>query len=89
MGKTAKCDRTSKEIPLRDGFFVGSPLTGEWAFTCEEAPEGRADYNIPVSDLTRSPESLVDWLGQLAEKTWFDPKRFFAFLERFRTDNDL
>ena len=87
--KYAKCQRTDKEILLSDGFYIGAPSTGEWCFVCKDAPENPGDYPIAVSDLTKSPESLVDWMAHLNEKTWFNPKKFFEFFEDFRKKNQL
>ncbi|MBN2208031.1 MAG: hypothetical protein JW759_01870 [Candidatus Coatesbacteria bacterium] len=89
MSKTAKCERTGNRIPIEDGFFVGSPLTGEWEFVSIDAPEARAEYNVRVGDLVGSPAALVDWLAHLREKTWFKPDLFFAFFTRFRKENEL
>jgi hypothetical protein len=86
---TAKCERTGKDISLRDGFFTADPFTGEWSFVGKDAPEKSGEYNVAVDDLLSSPKSLVDWLAHLHEKTWFDPEKFFQFFERFRESNGL
>lgn len=39
--------------------------------------------------LLKSPASLVDWMAHMGEKTWFQPKKFFEFMDRLRDDNDL
>ena len=89
MPKTAKCERTGKAIPIEDGFFVAEPGTGSWQFIAKGSPENHGDYDIAVSDLIKSPESLVDWLAHLRQKSWFDPAAFFDFFVRFRKDNSL
>jgi hypothetical protein len=89
MSKKVKCDRTDKLIQLEDGFFTADPFTGTWQFVSANAPESGADYNIPVSDLIKSAESLVDWLAHIHQKTWFKPDLFFDFFVRFRRENGL
>ena len=89
MSKSAKCERTGNVIQIDDGFFTADPFSGGWEFICEAAPEKRAEYNIPVSDLIKSPEALCDWLAHISEKTWFDPAKFFDFFTRFREANGL
>lgn len=89
MVKTAKCNRTGTELPLNEGFFVGNPHTGEWQFISKDALEQSADYCIAVQKLVRSPEAFSDRMGQLAQKKWLNPTKFFEFFERFRKDNDL
>ena len=85
----AKCERTEKRIPLSDGFFVANPGNGEWSFVSKDAPERRADYNIAVANIIKTPEALVDWMAHLNEKTWFDARKFMDFFTRFRKDNAL
>jgi len=87
--KVARCERTGKRIPLREGFLVADASTGEWLFVSTNAPERAYDYDIQVASLVKSPEALVDWLAHLNEKSWFNPKKFFSYFERFRSDNDL
>lgn len=87
--KTAKCERTNEEILLSDGYFVANPLTREWSFSSIDAPEHLADYIIPVSSICKSPESLVDWLAHINEKTWFDAANFMNFFTKFRLNNNL
>ena len=89
MSKTAKCERTGKEIPISDGFFTANPSTGEWEFISKGAPQKSGEYNIPVADLIKSPEALCDWLAHISEKPWFDPAKFFDFFRRFRKANGL
>ena len=69
---------------LRDGFFTANPVSGEWRFDSSTEPKKRGEYNISVSDLIKSPESLCDWLAHISEKNWFDPVKFFEFFRRYR-----
>lgn len=87
--KTATCERTAKQVFLSDGFFVADPSTGEWSFVGVDAPERHGDYNVPVNDIIKSPEALVDWIAHLNEKTWFDPTKLADFFTRFRKANNL
>lgn len=87
--KTATCERTSKTIPISEGFFVADFTTGEWSFVATGAPEKHGDYNVPVEDICKSPEALIDWIAHLNEKTWFDAKKFTDFFFRFRKQNNL
>lgn len=89
MAKTAKCERTGNAIEINKGFFTANPFSGDWEFICEAAPEKSGEYNIAVSDLIKSPESLCDWLAHISEKTWFKPAKFFEFFHRFREANGL
>jgi hypothetical protein len=83
-----KCQRTDKEIELKDGFFVSPRHTGEWEFVSVDAPSNN-DYNIAVKGLVHSPEALVDWLAHISEKTWFSSEKFFKFMYNFRAENNL
>lgn len=87
--KTAKCERTGADILLSDGWLVADASTGEWSFVSIDANEKAYDYHIELRELIKSPEAFVDWLAHLSEKTWFDPRKFFAFFERFREKNNL
>lgn len=89
MSKTAKCDRTKKDIELSKGFLVADPKTGEWYFLSKDAPEEVGDYNVPVAELLKSPETFVDWMAHLNEKSWFRPKEFFQLFDRLRSENNL
>lgn len=86
---TAKCERTGNKIPLSEGFFVADHTCGEWSFVSTDAPEKHGDYNVPVDDICKSPEALVDWIAHLNEKSWFDAKKFADFFARFRKENNL
>lgn len=88
MAVKAKCERTGATVELSKGFFVADALTGEWIFTSGNS-EQTSDYAVLVGEIVRSPEAFVDWMAHLSEKTWFKPDRFFAFMERFRRENDL
>ena len=83
-----KCERTGKLIEIKDGFFASPNHSGDWEFVDRDAPSHN-DYNIKVSDLTQTPEALIDWLAHLNEKTWFDPKKFFDFIQDFRNRNGI
>lgn len=87
--KTAKCERTGKEIPISDGFFVADFTTGEWSFTSAGSSEKYGDYDVPADDICKSPEALIDWMAHLNEKTWFDAKKFVGFFTRFREENNI
>ncbi len=87
--ETATCERTGNKLPLAEGFFVATPGTGEWVFICKDAPEHHSDYSVLVGDLVKSPESLIDWMAHLNEKTWFNSKKFFDFFTRLRKENNL
>ena len=87
--KTATCERNGQEIPIDNGFFVASTKTGVWSFISVDAPEVHSDYFIPVKDIVKSPEALVDWMAHLNEKSWFDANKLLDFFTRFRKDNDL
>ena len=87
--KTAACERSGIKILLSDGFFVADPSTGEWSFVSVDAPARHGEYNVPVSSIIKSSESLVDWMANLNEKTWFNAKKFADFFTRFRKDNSL
>ncbi|MDD5407122.1 MAG: hypothetical protein PHE73_09315 [Sulfurovaceae bacterium] len=84
----AKCQRTGKEIETKDGFFVSPGRSGDWEFISIDAPS-KNDYNIAVEDLVKSPESLIDWLAHLSEKSWFSSEKFFDFMYKFRAENRL
>ncbi len=86
---SAKCERTGKTIPISEGFFVADQTTGEWSFVGIGAPEKYGDYNVPIDDICKSPEALIDWIAHLSEKTWFDGKKFTDFFARFRKENNL
>lgn len=87
-GRTAKCDRTKREIKLLDGAFVAIVSTGEWSFVEAEAAEGYP-YGIAIAQLMRSPEALIDFLAHINEKPWFDAVKFAYFFTRFRRENNL
>jgi hypothetical protein len=87
--KTAKCERTGHEILLSDGFLIANAATGDWSFVSLDAEEKSYDYHVAISDFTKSPEALVDWMAHLNEKSWFSPAKFFSFFERFRDKNAL
>ena len=87
--KSAKCERKGEDVPLGNGFLVASTETGVWSFVSLDAPEVHGDYSIPVKDIVKSPEALVDWMAHLNEKSWFDANKLFDFFTRFRKDNDL
>ena len=84
--KSAKCERTGQNIPLTDGYLVGSVTTGEWSFVSASAIHKPLEYNIAVKSLTATPEAMVDWLAHLHEKTWFVHSKFFDFFHRFRNE---
>lgn len=86
MLTTGKCVRTGREIAIADGYLVGEPLTGEWHFIADDAPETGADYSIPIKDLIRSPAEFVDWMAHLDEKTWFRPSEFIKCFARIRNN---
>jgi hypothetical protein len=85
----ARCERTGKSIPLSNGYLVANASTGDWFFVCEEAEEGEYEYYFPLASMLRSPESFVDHMAHLNEKTWFDSGKFFAFFDRLRADNEI
>jgi len=87
--KTAKCERTGHQILLGDGFFTADPATGNWSFICIDAPEMLGEYNIHITELTKSPEAFCDWIAHLNEKTWFDANKFANFFTKFRLENNL
>ena len=84
----AKCYRTGEEIEIVEGFFVSPGHSGEWEFVSIDAPSNN-DYNVPVKGLTKSPESMIDWLAHISQKTWFSPQKFFEFIEEFRAKNGI
>jgi hypothetical protein len=87
--KSAKCERTSQDVPLSNGYFVASTETGVWSFISKDAPEVHDDYFIPVKDVVKSPEAIVDWMAHLTEMSWFDANKLFDFFTRFRKENNL
>ena len=84
----AKCQRTGKEIELKDGFFASSGSSGNWEFVAVDAPE-QNDYSIPVDGLSKNPEAMVDWLAHMSQKSWFKPDEFFDFINKFRNENGI
>lgn len=89
MAKSAICERTSKSLPVAEGFFVADVGSAEWSFVSKDAPEKHGDYNVAVASIVKSPEALVDWIAHLNEKTWFDSKKFADFFTGFRKANNL
>lgn len=87
--KTAKCERTGEQLLLSDGWLIADASTGEWSFVSTDAEDHAYDYYIELRALLKSPEALVDWLAHLNEKSWFEPRKFFAFFERLRRENNL
>lgn len=79
------CDHCKKEICLFDGWLscpdVNAP---DWQFVCKDCPDGF--YDIPASRFFHSAGSTIDWLAHLIEKRWFDPPKFFEFMDRLRAN---
>jgi hypothetical protein len=84
MLDTATCERTGKKFLIGDGFFVADKRTGEWSFVGRNASDGQYEYNITISELMASAESLSNTMAHLNETPWFKPQKFFDFFTRFR-----
>jgi hypothetical protein len=84
----ARCQRTGKKIPLTEGYFCFEFGDKKWEFVCGDAEE-TTEYCVPIDDLSASADRMIDWLGHLYEKTWFNPKQFFDFIQRFRRENEI
>jgi len=89
MSKIVRCMRTGKDVNLDKGCFVGNTQNGQWEFVSIDAPEKSVDYNMDAEDFFSSPEKLIDWLGHISEKTWFDSQLFFSFIHDFRRSNNI
>lgn len=86
--QTAKCERSGEAIPLSEGCYVATPGNGEWSFIAVEQ-EMHGDYCIPVSEMTKSPETFIHWMAHINQKPWFDGQKFAEFFTRFRRANAL
>lgn len=66
------------------GYFSCPDLEeGEWQFICTDCPDG--EYNFSTLTFFESPRATVNWLAHLHEKRWFDPSKFFDFMQRLRS----
>jgi hypothetical protein len=57
---------------------------GKWLFVSTESPEDIDEYHFEIDRFFRSTSSMLDWMGHLAEKPWFDGTDFCRMLKRFR-----
>jgi len=78
-----KCEDCGDNIDLLKGYFSADD-EGKWEFLCFDCAQRL--YDLPTADFFSSPGATIVWMRQLYEKTWFDEKNFFDFMERLRTN---
>ncbi|HET8797576.1 MAG TPA: hypothetical protein VFO89_07810 [Thermoanaerobaculia bacterium] len=56
---------------------------GSWKLSCVTCHEDE-EYGIKFTEFFRSPEETIEWLAQLAEKSWIDWADFIRMILRLR-----
>lgn len=88
------------EIRLSRGAFICDTSVGEWYFgdadfACladanddsKQAVPRMDRYCLSLEVLLYTPSMFIELLAELANQSWFNADKFFAFIQRFREEN--
>ena len=79
------CDITGQPVSLNDGILVVRTDTGEWFFCSQEGElhvPNRSRFP-PIHNLN-DQASLIELLGHVGNKPWFNPILFFQKIAQIR-----